>query len=155
MGGWQTHREAQGVPFLRRSDSRIGQLFNCWAKTMQWPAAQGEECVKFMQSKTGHADLLVFCDGRSRSSRQALERLNENTRHLIDFWATYTASTRLGRRQATKGHQVWGRGGGNHHIRCDILWCRTDVVGEYNFGHRRRRAENPGCHRRETTSPDL
>ena len=80
-----------------------------------------------------------YCDGRSRSSRQALalERLSENTRHLIDLWAT-SASTRLGRRQAT--HQMWGHGGGNHHPRCDILWCRTDVVGEYqdDAGHRRR-----------------
>ena len=117
----------------------IDESGNCWAKTMQWPAALGEECVKFMQSKTCHCDLLVFCDGRSRSSRQALERLNENTRHLIDLWATYTASTRLGRRIAwgsdnkemifisfpvprvqmpvkpRKDTTCGGRGGGNHH----------------------------------------
>ena len=78
----------------------IDESGNCWAKTMQWPAALGEECVKFMKSKTGHCDLLVFCDGRSRSSRQALERLNEDTRNMIDLWATYTASSRLGRRIA-------------------------------------------------------
>ena len=80
-----------------------------------------------------------YCDGRSRSSRQALERLSENIRHLIDLWAT-SASTRLGRRQAT--HQMRGHGGGNHHPRCDIFWCRTDVVGEYDVGHRR--GEDPG-----------
>ena len=96
---WEGKPAEKHRVFLFSADL-IDESGNCWAKTMQWPSALGEECVKFMQSKTGHCDLLVFCDGRSRSSRQALERLNENTRHLIDLWATYTASTRLGRRIA-------------------------------------------------------
>ena len=96
---WEGKPAEKHRVFLFSADL-IDESGNCWAKTMQWPAALGEECVKFMQSKKGNCDLLVFCDGRSRSSRQALERLNENTRHLIDLWATYTASTRLGRRIA-------------------------------------------------------
>ena len=67
---------------------------------MDWPASLGDECVKFMQSKTGHCDLLVFCDGRSPNSRKKLESALQPTRHLVDLWTTYLPSTRLGRRIA-------------------------------------------------------
>ena len=142
----------------------IHESGNAWARTSEWHASYGEECVKFMQSKKGHADLLVFCDGRSRNCRKALESLNESTRNQIELWATYQVSTRLGRRVAwgsdnkemllisfpvsrvqmpvkPRKSSVGGCGGGAHHPRCDIFWCHADVVGEYGFGHRRRQAE--------------
>ena len=71
-----------------------------WARTPEWHAALSEECCKFMQSKRGPADLLVFCDGRSRSCRNALEKLTQDARNQIELWATYQASSRLGRRVA-------------------------------------------------------
>jgi len=43
-----------------------------WARTPEWKSDVGEERCKFMQSNRGRA--LVFCDGRSRNCRKALER---------------------------------------------------------------------------------
>ena len=53
-----------------------------------------------MLSKRGHADLLVFSDGRSRTCRKALEQLTADARNQIELWVTFQATPRLGRRVA-------------------------------------------------------
>ena len=61
---WDGGKPAEKHRVFIFSADLIDESGNCWAKTMPWPAALGEECVKFMRSKTGRCDLLVFCDGR-------------------------------------------------------------------------------------------
>ena len=65
-----------------------------------WREDLGGHCVKFLLSKQAHADLLVFSDGRSRACRRALEQATAEARNQSEFWTTFKATPRLGRRVA-------------------------------------------------------
>ena len=71
-----------------------------WARAPEWKDDLGGHCCKFMLSKRGHADLLVFSDGRSRACRKALEQTTSDARNQSELWVTFQATTRLGRRVA-------------------------------------------------------
>ena len=71
-----------------------------WAKVPEWKDALGSAACKFVHSKTGHADMLVFFDGRSRQCRIALEAMTANVRNPTEIWLTYASTNRLGRRVA-------------------------------------------------------
>ena len=71
-----------------------------WAKVPEWKDPLGSVACKFVHSKTGHADMLVFFDGRSRPCRIALEALAANVRNPTEIWLTYASTNRLGRRVA-------------------------------------------------------
>jgi len=68
-----------------------------WSAPPQWHEA-GSALVEFVLAQTGPADVLVFCDGRSRSCRAKLEEMTQSMRHLTEVWVVYTPSPRLGRK---------------------------------------------------------
>jgi len=51
-----------------------------------------------MLKQTGPGDCLVFCDGRSRACRRALEAATEDMRHIAEIFLVFKPSPRLGRR---------------------------------------------------------
>ena len=60
---WEGRKATEKHNVFIFSADLIHETGNAWAKTSEWRASYGEECVKFMRSKKGHADLLVFCNG--------------------------------------------------------------------------------------------
>jgi hypothetical protein len=75
-------QEASNTPWQTQPDSS--------------PASAG--IVEWMLQQSAPQDVLLFCDGRSRSARQQLETLTDGARHLSELWVVYQASRRLGRR---------------------------------------------------------
>ena len=71
-----------------------------WARAPEWKDDLGGHCCKIMLSKRGHADLLVFSDGRPRACRKGLEQTTSDARNQSELWVTFQATTRLGRRVA-------------------------------------------------------
>ena len=54
-------------------------------------------------SQRGPADILLFCDGRSRTCRATIEQLCEEARFSTEIFITYKPTRRLGRRVAWSG----------------------------------------------------
>ena len=67
-----------------------------WAAAPNWTAA-GSRLVRFMLDQTGPGDVLVFCDGRSRTCRAKLEEMTKSMRNPKEVWVVYKPSPRLGR----------------------------------------------------------
>ena len=73
-----------------------------WKNPPRWnPSAEG--AMKFIVSQVGPADILLFCDGRSRACRLQIEKLAGHARNLSEIFLIYTPSFRLGRRVAWSG----------------------------------------------------
>ena len=53
--------------------------------------------MRFMLVQTGPGDVLVFCDGRSRTCRAKLEEMTKSMRNPKEVWVVYKPSPRLGR----------------------------------------------------------
>ena len=51
-----------------------------------------------MLAHSGPTDVLLICDGRSRTCHSELESLLESARHLSEIWVVYTPTPRLGRK---------------------------------------------------------
>ena len=56
--------------------------------------------IKFMLKQMGPFDVLVFADGRLRSSRLEIETITEKMRHASEFWVVYKSSARSAERCA-------------------------------------------------------
>ena len=56
--------------------------------------------MKFMMKQVGPFDVLVFADGRLRSSRLEIETITEKMRHASEFWVVYKSSARSAERCA-------------------------------------------------------
>ena len=68
-----------------------------WSAVPEWHD-HGTALVEFMVGQTGPADVLVFCDGRSRTCRAKLEEMTKSMRHPSEVWVVYKPSPRLGRK---------------------------------------------------------
>ena len=53
-----------------------------------------EDIVKFMARQTSKEDVLLFCSGRCRASRQLAKTWTEGVRRLYELWAVYQAYRR-------------------------------------------------------------
>ena len=82
--------------FLFSADLVAESSVTPWSAVPEWHD-HGTALVEFMVGQTGPADVLVFCDGRSRSCRAKLEEMTQSTRRLTEVWVVYTPSPRLGR----------------------------------------------------------
>jgi hypothetical protein len=56
------------------------------------------DAIEFMLGHSGPIDVLLICDGRSRTCHSKLESLLESARHLSEIWVVYTPTPRLGRK---------------------------------------------------------
>lgn len=70
-----------------------------WANPPDWQGS-ADVAVEWMLSQAGPADVLVFCDGRSRVCRRAIEKASESARNTAEIFVVYAPTPRLGRRVA-------------------------------------------------------
>ena len=68
-----------------------------WATVPSWDET-ARPTIEWLLTQTGPQDVLVFCDGRSRSWRGKLEELLKEMRHVSEMWVVYQPSPRLGRK---------------------------------------------------------
>jgi hypothetical protein len=68
-----------------------------WTSVPTWDE-NAKHMIEWMLSQVGAQDVLVFCDGRSRSCRSKLEDMTKHMRHLSEVWVVYKPSPRLGRK---------------------------------------------------------
>ncbi len=68
-----------------------------WSCPPEWHTS-AQPAIEFMLGQQGPGDVLVVCDGRSRSCRTKLEKLVEGARHQSEIWVVYKPSPRLGRK---------------------------------------------------------
>ena len=54
--------------------------------------------LSWVCSQTGPTDVVLLCDGRSRTCRKTLEEAAKDSRHLHEEWIIYKPTKRLGRR---------------------------------------------------------
>ena len=69
-----------------------------WSRLPEWKADLAQAALRFMLTHAGPADVLVFCDGRSRQCRIALEQFTADARNLSELWVVFKPTPRLGRR---------------------------------------------------------
>ena len=72
--------EAAGEPWRELSDGA--------AET-----AQSAALIAWMLEQKGLADILVFCDGRSRRARRILEESLKDRPHVVEFWVIFSGGT--------------------------------------------------------------
>ena len=53
-----------------------------WTALPEWKVAVHDIAMQFVKAQQGDNDVLVFCDGRSRSCRMALEQGTKGLRHM-------------------------------------------------------------------------
>jgi hypothetical protein len=70
-----------------------------WANPPDWSDATNF-AMQFMVGQRGNSDVLIFCDGRSRSCRMELEKQTDGARYTTEFFVIYAPTHRLGRRVA-------------------------------------------------------
>ena len=83
--------------FLFSADLVAESSVTPWSAVPEWHD-HGTALVEFMVGQTGPADVLVFCDGRSRTCRAKLEEMAKSMRHASEVWVVYKPSPRLGRK---------------------------------------------------------
>ena len=83
--------------FLFSADLVAESSVTPWSAVPEWHD-HGTALVEFMVGQTGPADVLVFCDGRSRTCRAKLEEMTKSMRHASEVWVVYKPSPRLGRK---------------------------------------------------------
>ena len=66
-------------------------------------SAGAEFAIQFTLAQRGPADVLLFCDGRSRTCRAAIEQLCGEARFPTEIFVIYAPTRRLGRRVAWSG----------------------------------------------------
>ena len=60
-----------------------------WATVPSWDET-ARPTIEWLLTQTGPQDVLVFCDGRSRSWRGKLEELLKEMRHFSEMWVVYS-----------------------------------------------------------------
>jgi hypothetical protein len=96
---------AQGRPgtahraFLFSADLNGERSTKPWS-TMTDMTPSSSNIMKFMMKQVGPFDVLVFADGRLRSSRLEIETITEKMRHASEFWVVYKSSARSAERCA-------------------------------------------------------
>ena len=83
---WEGKAAEKHRTFLFSSDLVHESDGPSWAKVPEWKEDLGSACCKFMASKVGHADLLIFADGRSRACRKALEKAKGDSISDDEVW---------------------------------------------------------------------
>ena len=83
--------------FLFSADLVAESSVTPWSAVPEWHD-HGTALVEFMVGQTGPADVLVFCDGRSRTCRAKLEEMTKSMRRPSEVWVVYKPSPRLGRK---------------------------------------------------------
>ena len=89
----ETHRL-----FLFSSDLYHEAASAPWAQVPGWRVDYGSVAVKFMLSQNGPADILMFCDGRSRQCRAQFETMTQAMRHPSEIWLVFAPTPRMGRK---------------------------------------------------------
>jgi hypothetical protein len=59
-----------------------------------------EAAFQFLVAQTAPCDVIVLCDGRSRTCRRKLEGVADSLRNVHEAWAVYKPTKRLGRKVA-------------------------------------------------------
>ena len=108
----QLHRYFEKCPSVFKFNGKVGEqhrvfVFSAecfseaqktpWSSPVEWSEA-ADSAIDFMCAHSGAADVLLFCDGRSRSCRTKLESLISGARHVSELWIVYTPTPRLGRK---------------------------------------------------------
>jgi hypothetical protein len=68
-----------------------------WAAVPAWDE-NAKHVIEWMLQQVGPHDVLVFCDGRSRTCRSKLEEMTKTVRHHSEVWVVYSPTPRLGRK---------------------------------------------------------
>jgi hypothetical protein len=97
---WEGKAAESHRAFIFSSDLLHDSEGPSWATVPPWRETLATAACKFVLSKVGHADMLVFFDGRSRQCRSALEAMTATVRNPTEIWLTYASTNRLGRRVA-------------------------------------------------------
>lgn len=89
----QTHRL-----FVFSADLVHEQQSSPWSTVPAWRADLAGASIKWMLQQAGPADVLMFCDGRSRPCRAEIEKATSQMRHPSEIWLVFAPTERLGRR---------------------------------------------------------
>ena len=65
-----------------------------WSTMTDMNIDNSTNLIKFMSKQTGPFDVLVFADGRNRTSRLEIERMTEKMRHPSELFVVYKSSAR-------------------------------------------------------------